>query len=140
MKPLSAILSASSKAIFALALFSSFSIFFFSSEASADGSKLLKDCQEVEYFIDNQKFRSPDNQEIGQFYYCVGMTEGVRSSLVMFNKYLPKNMRACFPGDGIMKEQSIRVVLKFLRENPNMLHQEDALLIWLAYIKAFPCK
>lgn len=140
MKPPAAIFSASFKAIFAIFLFSGLSIFFLLSEASADGNKLLKDCQEAEYFIDHKNFRSPNTPEIGEFWYCTGITEGVRSSLVMFNKHLPKHMRACFPGDGIMTEQSVRVVLKFLRENPNMLHMEDAPLIWLAYVKAFPCK
>ncbi len=45
----------------------------------------------------------------------------------------------CFPEKGIKNDQGVRVVIKYLKDNPAKLHENEILLIMLAYANAYPC-
>ena len=46
----------------------------------------------------------------------------------------------CLPKEGLLGSQGVRVVVKWLREHPETLHQERKVLVMRAFEGAFPCK
>lgn len=50
------------------------------------------------------------------------------------------NNVVCLPKSGISPEQTARILEKFLRENPNQLHQSCRILLKIVLAKAFPCQ
>lgn len=82
----------------------------------ADGNRLLNSCQSAEKFLDNDDTR--DGVGAG---FCIGLIQGVRSSMQIFNDVLEPKYHTCWPNGGIDNGQAIRVVLKFLRSNPEIL-------------------
>ena len=48
-------------------------------------------------------------------------------------------IKACFPEKGIDNGQATRVVVKYLKNNPALLHEDEVLLIILAFLEAYPC-
>jgi hypothetical protein len=58
---------------------------------------------------------------------------------LLFNMDLSKNSQVCLPKE-VTIDQTIMIVTKFLKENPEKLHLSDAYLVHFALQKAFPCK
>jgi hypothetical protein len=115
-----------------LSLLVALSFFLSFSPAWADGNNLLKACLRKE----------KENQSCADsmsWAYCQGKIEGAAETLLLFNIVLPKNSQVCFPQE-VTVEQTIMIVTKFLKENPEKLHLSDAYLVHLAIQKAFPCK
>jgi Rap1a immunity proteins len=46
----------------------------------------------------------------------------------------------CEPDDTITNGQALRVVVKFLRAHPELLHLPEVVLVVRAFSEAFPCK
>jgi hypothetical protein len=53
---------------------------------------------------------------------------------------LNKKALFCTPESGITNDQAARVVVKYLREHPERLHEKESLLAMAAFAEAFPCK
>ena len=51
-----------------------------------------------------------------------------------------KSKRVCFPKEGIANEQAVRIVVKYLKDNPNRLHENEIALIMIALMHAYPCE
>ena len=45
----------------------------------------------------------------------------------------------CYP-QGVTVNQTVKVVHKYLKDNPAQLHQDTVLLVSAALVEAFPCK
>lgn len=60
--------------------------------------------------------------------------------MVILNSALPDNIKVCFPKNGIDNGQTVRIVDKFLHDNPAMLDQPDTFLVMVALKQAYPCK
>lgn len=45
----------------------------------------------------------------------------------------------CLPEGGVQLSQVVRIFVKYLRDNPQTLHQEARTLLLTALLKAFPC-
>jgi hypothetical protein len=108
-----------------------------SGSALADGNKLLENCQQAVRAIDKTTNPSDEALFVGR---CFGMVEGVRNTMVILNSALPDKIKVCFPKNGIDNGQAVRIVDKFLRDNPAMLDQPDTFLIMVAFKQAYPCK
>lgn len=109
-----------------------------STEAAADGNALLTQCQLVLKVVDGGRVdRTTDMVGAGQ---CLGMVEGVRNTLTILNTGLPGDYRVCFPDDGISNGQAARIVVKFLKEHPEILNKDSTFLSMLAFKQAYPCK
>jgi hypothetical protein len=104
---------------------------------ATDGNTLLNDCQATIRLLDTKQASPNETIGIGQ---CLGMVEAVRSTLVIFEDQIPKNFRGCVPNGGINNGQSVRIVNKYLHDNPAKLNQDATMLILLAYHEAFPCE
>jgi hypothetical protein len=106
-------------------------------QALADGNKLLEHCQQAMRAMDKTAVSADEPMSIGR---CFGMVEGVRNTLVILNSKLPDNLKVCFPKKGIDNGQAVRIVDKFLRDNPAMLDQPDTFLVMVAFKNAYPCQ
>lgn len=104
---------------------------------ATDGNTLLKDCQATIRLLDTKQASPNETIGIGQ---CFGMVEAARSALVIFEDQIPKSFRGCVPNGGITNGQSVRIVNKYLHDNPAKLNQDATMLILLAYHEAFPCE
>ena len=104
---------------------------------ATDGNTLLRNCQTTVRMMDEEKIAPKDTIDIGQ---CLGMVEGVRSTFLIYDKQLPKYLRICLPDGGISNGQAVRIVSKFLRDNPAQLNLDATFLISVAYQDAYPCK
>ncbi|MNO49574.1 hypothetical protein D3C76_399290 [compost metagenome] len=105
------------------------------SAIAQDGNKLLDYCQAAIRFDDTKKV--DEEVSIG---YCLGLMQGVRSLIVYTNTGIPIEKQTCLPLSGISNGQTARVVVKYLKENPEQLHQDEGILTLLALRHAFPCK
>lgn len=101
--------------------------------AYADSNKLMDQCVEAENFMDRKSVGRSNSLEIG---YCFGFLQGVRNMLQIFDK----EMKVCWPKNGIENGQAVRIVLKYMRENPNKLHEDQLLTVILAFREAYPCR
>jgi hypothetical protein len=70
---------------------------------------------------------------------CFGLVEGVRNTLVYVNDSLEKDLRICWPKNGIPNGQAIRILVKYLKENPTELNNDQTLLTMVAFKVAYPC-
>jgi hypothetical protein len=111
------------------------------SPAFGDGNSLLRCCLEAERVLDDP--RIIPGQETG---FCLGMVVGVRDTLIDYDTAYEKSgcvivgPKMCWPKETITNGQSVRVVVKYLKDNPNQLHQPDRILVRMALKKAFECK
>lgn len=99
-----------------------------------DGNELMSKCLDAQQVADNQKdltYSSAVNTG-----FCIGFSQGVQNTLQFF----PKEAGICFPKDGIAAGQSMRIILKYLQDNPSQLHQKDTVLAVIAFKKAYPCR
>lgn len=104
---------------------------------ATDGNTLLNDCQATIRLLDTKLASPNETIGIGQ---CFGMVEAVRSTLVIFEDQIPRSFRGCVPNGGVSNGQSVRIVNKYLHDNPEKLNQDATMLILLAYHEAFPCE
>lgn len=102
-----------------------------------DGNALLRACRLVVTAQDGG--RVPTNQEV-EFGYCLGLIEGVRSTMVMHNNQLPDGYKTCFPSTGITNGQAARIVVKYLDNHPEMLNKDSTFPTLYAYRFAYPCQ
>jgi hypothetical protein len=109
------------------------------SPAWADGNKLLEGCQNAERILDDQGKDLAPNQ-ITSAHFCAGIVQGVGTTYFTLGPSLPQGQKPCFPAGGIKNEQGVRIVLKFLRDNPNILDINESLVALAAFKAAFQCK
>ena len=112
-----------------------FSPLFFSMNVFAiDGNELMSKCLDAQQVADNQRdLTYPTAISTG---FCLGFSQGVQNTLQFF----PKEAGVCFPKEGITAGQSMRIILKYLQDNPSQLHQKDTVLAVIAFKKAYPCR
>jgi hypothetical protein len=104
----------------------------------SDGNALLGNCLAAENFLDNNDAKGVSMFDVG---YCMGLVRGVADTMVTestFNKH-DKFFDICFPNKGIGTGQLIRVVVKYLKNNPERLHFNDSILISFALKRVFAC-
>ncbi|MNC75341.1 hypothetical protein D3C75_1268560 [compost metagenome] len=60
--------------------------------------------------------------------------------MVILNSALQKESRTCWPKDGISNQQAVRIVVKYLNDNPAKLNKDQTFLTMMALREAYPCK
>lgn len=106
--------------------------------ATNDGNALLTSCKPILSLINKEATKIIGSEaEAGE---CLGLTEGVRNTMMQLNSSLQPEMRTCFPDLGIQNGQAIRIVVKYLESHPEKLNQDRTLLTMLAYNQAYACK
>ncbi len=106
-----------------------------------DGSGLLAKCTLAVRAFDGEKLSSSDAAE-GEF--CVGYVLGVHDmdfTVQMLEEHEKVSLmkHACSPSNA-STAQAVRVVVKYLRNNPERPHMPASVLVTDAIRSAFPCK
>lgn len=125
-------------------LFALLAWIFISDANAGDGNSLLKRCSlplQKEFQITTPDEYADTSASIG---YCYGLIEGISSLArayqagVLLNKVYGEQL-FCLPVD-VKNEQMLRVVVKYLENNPSILHKRDSLLAIMSFKEAFPCE
>lgn len=109
--------------------------------AMANGSNLLQQCQQTLIIFDGGKSASTSDaaQCLGRLDGTVDGLEIARSTYsTLGKKQLPDLF--CWPDQLVTKDQTVRIVVKYLKEHPESLHMGESALVILALIDAFPCQ
>nr|WP_269807861.1 Rap1a/Tai family immunity protein [Pseudomonas agronomica] len=106
----------------------------------ADGSKLLRQCQEALTIFDGGTANNNTDAAM-----CLGTINGTVDGLdiahMLYSQEAKKQLKRiiCWPEGNVTKDQSLRIVVKYLKEHPESLHFGESTLITLALVSAFPC-
>ena len=105
--------------------------------AANDGNALLRQCTEAIKIMEG--IADPDSIDFGQAGHCMGEVNGFAGASAFYEKRPGAPRAICFPDDGITIGQSVRVVEKYLREHPQELHESSTVLLFGAFLSAYPC-
>jgi hypothetical protein len=106
-----------------------------------DGNSLLRKCSLDVRALDGEKLSSAD---IAEGAFCVGYISGIHDAdyMVQMLEEHEKTtlMKHGCPPSNASTEQVVRVVVKYLRDNPERLHMPASVLVTDAVRSSFPCK
>ena len=123
-----------------LALCLAFASLTFVSNAKAqgqDGSFFLRACNAAEKQSDGTQL---SQEESLLALYCASYVSGFLDAMSLTITTTKGNKIVCMPDRGITNDQAARILVKYLRENPETLHQSGRTSLYVALAKAFPCK
>jgi hypothetical protein len=98
---------------------------------SYDGNALLRKCTPALKVADGEKLTNAADDSDAS--WCMGYVTGVLDGLSQFD------WKVCLPKE-FTTGQALRIVVKYLKANPEVLHKEASGLISVAIAEAFPCK
>lgn len=99
-----------------------------------DGNELLGQCQQYVKAADAE--RNYDQYDAA---LCTGFMQGVIGTVIFYSETLKKDDKFCLPNN-VTNGQLVRILVKFLKDNPKMLNENRVSLVWLAFMDAYPCK
>ncbi len=106
--------------------------------ASWDGRFLLMACETSASSFRGELLAS--REELSLAALCAGYVYGFFDGMSTTAAVLQVHEPMCFPKDDYTIDQTIRVIVKYLRENPETLNESAGVLTLRALSKAFPCK
>lgn len=105
------------------------------------GNRLLAACEQGEILISTPD-GTPTNANMREASICLGYIVGFRDGIEIGEQPasgLPGKKLYCEPPN-VTHRQVMRVAVKWLRANPQRLHEPGAVLLAFALRDAFPCK
>lgn len=105
----------------------------FSSTCFANGNDLLNKCNDAIQAFDYNIVKSEHNIAA-----CALYIEGVADTIRAFDTD-QKVLKVCWPKTPLSTAQLVRIVTKYLKENPQNLHVEKSFLVMHSLSLAFPC-
>lgn len=117
-----------------------------SAEQWTDGNDVLRDCSlaidmaQDDYTEKVIKGMKPIQQNNAM--QCMNYVVGFKDALYVNQIYQEKSGKKsdiCPPRNNLNNELAIRVVLKYLKDNPKLLSQPKEGLVFNAFYYAFPC-
>lgn len=105
--------------------------------AEITGNDLLKWCRSAVKKAEKVEMTNEENSEaLACMYYLNGFISSLQVTTVV---YKPRKAIACISNEGTM-DQIARLVVKNLKESPEVLHRQPGPSVALTLAKAFPCK
>ncbi len=101
-----------------------------------DGSELLRSCGAAVRLADGAKLQAEDD---ARAVWCIGYVSGMLDALAVMN-WKGGSARVCLPANGLENNQAIRIIVKYLREHPEQLHESGRVSVVAAIGGAFLCK
>jgi len=95
-----------------------------------NGNMLLEDC--------NESMKTLDNTSKQVSFLNAGTCAGFVLAMLEASPTLAPE-KLCLPRD-VKVGQAIRVVVKFLKDHPEKLHEVSSELVLNAFLQVFPCK
>lgn len=86
----------------------------------------------------NSKGETP--KEIIEKFHCIGYVGGILDGMQLIFTAKPKSRLFCPPKSGMSIDQQIKIITKYLENNPKDLSESSRTSIFIAYKRAFPCK
>jgi len=71
--------------------------------------------------------------------YSAGYVSGTIDSYMVLSDANPSDRFICFPKQGISNHQAIQIIIKWLKEHPERLHETARINVLEALRTAFPC-
>ncbi|MGF6513038.1 hypothetical protein ABH912_000504 [Pseudomonas sp. BT76 TE3572] len=105
-------------------------------DARFDGNELLVQCQHFVTLVDGGTARTDVHFDAG---VCGGFVQGVANTVYFYSDELKKDQKFCIPGTA-SASQLVRVVVKYLKDNPKDLNVARMTLVWRSFMDAYPCK
>ena len=111
--------------------------------AETTGNDVLNSCQTAVRLFDNSGGPSAEHFDGG---WCFGWVKGALELTKLHNEWTgfvkqkPTLLQFCVPDSGIPVVQAVRVVVKYLKEHPEQLHEDGMGLTVAALKDSFPCK
>ncbi|VVN89191.1 Rap1a/Tai family immunity protein [Pseudomonas fluorescens] len=102
--------------------------------ALSDGNKLLQECQDGINAMDGGTAKNAVG--VG---HCVGVLQATMDTLDLSHELTKLPKYVCMPEGGIPMIQSMRIVVKYLKANPESLNVNESILVTTALMSAFPC-
>jgi hypothetical protein len=108
------------------------------------GNDLLRHCTDALRVIDNG-YQSDTSNQAHNYGWCSGFLHGLASGYEtgILDEHtvwgVRTRARLCIPSQGVRTEQFVRIVVKYLRETPQSLHERADDLALTALSGAFPC-
>jgi len=111
-------------------------------ETRKDGNELLKSCNLVVATMSEKSIslNALDFKDTVRMARCIGYIDGFTNAVRMnkaTNKFDLFNI--CLPDVAVPVDQTARIIVKYLEDNPNILHKMDTVGIMYALQDAFPC-
>ncbi|WP_047528492.1 Rap1a/Tai family immunity protein [Pseudomonas sp. 11/12A] len=100
-----------------------------------DGNELLMQCQNYVMLVDGGTARTDVHFDAG---VCGGFVQGVANTVYFYSDELKKDLMFCIP-DTAPAIQLVRVVVKYLKDNPKDLNVDRMTLVWRSFMDAYPC-
>jgi hypothetical protein len=98
-----------------------------------NGHDLLQACK------DSITFPINPNAEHFNMGFCSGMVPAVGNTFAIYQVLKPEAAIVCLPEKQFTQGQAIRVVIKYLEDHPETLHEDPMKLTVMAYVDAYPC-
>ena len=105
-------------------------------DISKSGSNFLEICSDIENQPNGDPIRSHNDAT------CLGWVEGFRDGFTVHDELLgvPQRDRLVCTPHGVTAVQIIRVIKKYIADNPDKTHRATRYVASLALAHAFPCK
>ena len=103
----------------------------------SDGAFYLEVCSAAVKGLDGAKLSLEEGLSA---VYCKSYIGGFLDAISLMTNFANADKIACTPERGIPIDQATRILVKYLRENPEALHQSGRILLYVALTKAFPCR
>ena len=108
-------------------------------ESPDNGKVLLEECVLAISLTDKQIKPTSDNvDKFGRGTLCLGFLKGILQTNATY-QVLGEEVLFCVPKEGVSNIQAARIVVKYLKENPEKQHDLGITLAIQALSNAFPC-
>lgn len=104
--------------------------------AGPDGSELLRACNAAVRLSDGETL-APD--DIARATWCTGYIGGFLDGLALMG-WKGGTTKVCLPPKGIENDQAARILVKYLRAHPEILHESGRTSLIVAIGEAFACR
>jgi hypothetical protein len=105
--------------------------------AAGTGVDLQKQCAEAVKAMDGTAI--PASIDFGDAGRCMGLVDGFAGAAAYYESKPGSPRSICFPAEGVTIGQSVRVVDRYLQSHPEQLHESPTVLIFGAFVTAYPC-
>ena len=102
-----------------------------------DGAKFLRACNAE---VKQRDGLNISEEESIEALWCVSYVSGFLDALAVSELMAPVRKAICLPQRGITTDQAARILVKYLRDNPEKLHQSGRISLFVALAKVFPCR